>query len=144
MAYAMQSISVTSSTLTLDPDFHANGPIITLDRAAGVTVTLPASTGKGDVYEIAVGTTITSNSGIIQVANSSDVMLGALAIATDIAGVTVPTTATSDTITMNGSTTGGVLGSYVKLVDIAANKWLVSGSLVSTGAEATPFSAAVS
>jgi hypothetical protein len=143
MPYPIQSLSVTSSTLTLDRDIHANGPLIVLDRAAGVTVTLPASAGTGDMYEIAVGTTVTSNSYIIAVANSSDVMLGAIAIATDIAGVTCPTTSTSDTITMSGSTTGGVLGSYIKLVDIATNKWLVSGSLVSTGAEATPFSAAV-
>jgi hypothetical protein len=138
----LKPISVTTATITLDRDVHQD-TVVSLDRAAGVTVTLPAATGSGDVYNIVVGTTITSNSAIIQVANASDVMMGTLAIATDIAGVTVPTTSTSDTITMSGSTTGGVLGSYVRLVDFAANKWMVSGSLVSTGAEATPFSAAV-
>ena len=135
-------ISVTTATITLDRDVHQD-TVVSLDRAAGVTVTLPAASGSGDTYNVVVGTTITSNSGIIQVANTADVMMGSLAIATDIAGVTVPTTATSDTITMNGSTTGGVLGSYVRLTDFATNKWLVTGSLVSTGAEATPFSAAV-
>lgn len=139
---SLKPISVTTSTITLDRDVHQD-TIVSLDRAAGVTVTLPAASGSGDTYNIVVGTTITSNSGVIQVANTSDVMMGSLVIATDIAGVTVPTTATSDTITMNGSTTGGVLGSYVRLTDFATNKWLVTGSLVSTGAEATPFSAAV-
>lgn len=50
----------------------------------------------------------------------------------------------SDTITMSGSTTGGVRGSMVELQDVASGIWMVRGSLVSTGAEATPFSAAVS
>ena len=39
-----------------------------------------------------------------------------------------------------GLTTGGVKGSYVDLQDVASATWLVSGRLVSTGVEATPFS----
>jgi hypothetical protein len=65
-------------------------------------------------------------------------------VASDVAGVNCPTTSTSDTITMNGSTTGGILGSRVVVTDAAANKWAVSGALVSSGTEATPVSAAVS
>jgi hypothetical protein len=64
-----------------------------------------------------------------------------VAIATDIAGVTCPTTATSDKITMNGSTSGGLAGSFLRLVDAKAGQWMVTGTLVSSGAEATPFSA---
>jgi hypothetical protein len=134
-------VAITASA-TLNPGAHGGVPVV-LNAAAGLTVTLPAATGSGVTYEIIVGTTVTSNSYIIKVANASDVMMGALTVATDIAGVTCPTTSTSDTITMSGSTTGGVLGSRVKLIDAAANKWQVSGELVSTGAEATPFSATV-
>lgn len=134
-------ITLTAST-TLTADGYA-GKTIVLSAAAGLTVTLPAATGSGATYEIIVATTVTSNGYIIRVANSSDVMMGVLSVATDIAGVTCPTTSTSDTITMSGSTTGGLLGSRVVLTDAAANKWAVSGELVSTGAEATPFSAAV-
>lgn len=135
------AVTITAST-TLRPDAHGGVPVV-LNAAAGLTITLPASTGSGVEFEVIVGTTVTSNSYVIQVANSSDVMMGVLGVATDAAGVNVPTAATSDTITMNGSTTGGVLGSRVVLRDAAANKWAVSGALVSTGAEATPFSAAV-
>jgi hypothetical protein len=134
-------ISITAATVTLNADGFA-GRTIVLNRAAGVTVTLPASTGSGYTYEIVVGTTLTGN-GIIQVANSTDVMAGTLDIATDIAGVTCPTTSTSDTITMNGTTTGGIIGSRVLLQDMRAGFWSVTGGLVSSGAEATPFSAAV-
>lgn len=136
-------VTVTDSTLTARVDAHAGVPVI-LNRAAGITVTLPAASGSGAAFEFIIGTTVSSNSTIIQVASASDVMAGAVAVATDIAGVTCPTTSTSDTITMNGSTTGGVRGSRVKLIDIASGVWSVSGELVSTGTEATPFSAAVS
>ncbi len=136
-------INTATASVTLDDDGYAGRPLV-LNAAAGLTVTLPAATGSGATYEIIVGTTVTSNSYIIRVANASDVMMGVLGVATDIAGVTCPTTSTSDTITMNGSTTGGLLGSRVVLTDAAANKWAVSGALVSTGTEATPFSAAVS
>lgn len=134
-------VTVTDATLTARADAHGGVPVA-LNRAGGITVTLPAATGSGVTFEFIVVTTFTS-SGVIKVANSSDVMMGALTVATDIAGVTCPTTSTSDTITMNGSTTGGLLGSRVVLTDIAANKWMVSGELVSTGTEATPFSATV-
>jgi hypothetical protein len=55
----------------------------------------------------------------------------------------MPTSATTDTITMNGSTTGGVVGSWVKMKDVATGFWRLEGGLVCTGTEATPFSAAV-
>lgn len=140
---AKQPINVTASTLTLDRDVHG-GAVTTFNRAAGCTVTLPASAGKGDEYTLFVGTTISSNSFKVQVANGTDTLAGGVAISTDIAGVTMLTGGTDDTITMSGSTTGGVAGSWVKLVDVAAGKWMVSGFLASTGTEATPFSAAVS
>lgn len=141
MAVTYEPIVATAS-LTLD-DKHL-GAVVRLEAAAGLTVTLPASTGKGKKFMIEVGTTVTSNDYIIQVANATDVMEGAVGVTTDAAGVVIPTASTSDTITMNGSTTGGLAGSCIVLVDVAAGKWAVSGALVSTGTEATPFSAAVS
>lgn len=139
---AKQPINVTASTLTVDRDTHA-GTVVTINRAAGCTVTLPAAAGKGDEYTFYCGTTISSNSLIIKVANSSDTMAGGVAISTDIAGITMLAGGTNDTITMSGSTTGGVAGSFVTLKDVAANVWMVSGFLCSTGTEATPFSATV-
>ena len=134
-------ITLTAST-TLNADGYA-GKIIALNAAAGLTVTLPAASGSGASFELIAVTSITSNNYVIKVANSSDVMMGTVEVASDIAGVTCPTTATSDTITMNGGTTGGVLGSRIVLTDVAANKWAVFGGLVAVGAEATPFSATV-
>lgn len=139
---AKNPITVTAS-LTLDRHTHS-GTILLLSAAAGLTVTLPDAVGNGDEYEFFVATTVTSNAYVIQAPDADNTISGALGVTTDAAGVVIPTAATTDTISMNGSTTGGVLGSYVKLKDVAANKWMVSGALVSTGTEATPFSAAVS
>lgn len=139
--YFAQPINVTAS-VTLDRDTHA-GNVTTLSAAAGLTVTLPASSGKGDEYELFVNTTVTSNNYIIQVANSTDILQGVIHLTTDIAGTSLPTSSTTDTITMNGSTTGGIKGSWVRVKDVASGVWRLDGGIVCTGTEATPFSAAV-
>ena len=131
--------AVTASTLAVTSDY--NGEVIPLSRAAGMTVTLPAATGSQAVYRFLVATTFTSN-GIIQVANSTDVMVGSLAVSATT-GTTFSTLATSDTITMSGTTTGGLAGSIIELQDIAAGIWRVSGGVIGSGTAATPFSAAV-
>ena len=140
---ALQPINITAATATLTKD-HAGG-VITVNRAAGSTLTLPASSGTGRIFRIYVGTTITSNSLIVQVANSTDVMAGVCMFAAD-AGDTVvafETAASSDTITMNGSTTGGIAGTMIELMDVSSGVYWVRIVGAATGTEATPFSAAV-
>lgn len=138
-----EPIAVTAST-TLGP-VHA-GTVVVVNAAAGLTLTLPAASGTGRRFEVLIGTTVTSNSVIIQVANASDVMTGTAINAQDSADTAVmfETAATSDTITMNGTTTGGIKGDRVVLKDVADNLWSVAVVGSATGTEATPFSAAVS
>jgi len=134
-------LALTASA-TLNADAYG-GKTVILNAAAGLSVTLPAATGSGVTFDVVVGTTVTSNALIVQV-TTTDIIQGAVGVATDASGVVIPTAATSDTITMNGSTTGGVKGSNLRVQDVASGVWSVSGMLVSTGTEATPFSAAVS
>lgn len=135
-------VTVTDASLTLSQDAHS-GVLVVSDLAATQTFTLPAANGTGNVYRIFVKTTKTGDL-IIQAASAADVINGAVGVSTDAAGVVIPTAASTDTITMSGSTTGGVQGSWVQLTDAATGVWMVEGALVSTGAEATPFSADVS
>lgn len=140
----MQPINITTTPLTLTAEAHS-GTVITANRAAGITFTLPAALGYGSIFEFVVGTTITSNSLIIQVANSTDIMSG-LAIQAADGGSTSnawETGATDDTITMDGSTKGGIKGDRVILKDVSAGLWSVTVIGSATGAEATPFSSAV-
>jgi hypothetical protein len=138
-----EAASLTASkTLTRSDANRVN----VINAAAGLTLTLPAATGTGDIYKFLVGTTVTSNSVVIQVADADTTMTG-LAISAADGGNSVngwETAATSDTITLNGSTTGGILGDHIELIDVAADTWSVVMHSSSTGTEATPFSAAVS
>ena len=122
------------------------GTTIVVSAAAGLTLTLPAATGTGDFYRVYVQTTVTSNSVIVQVANGTDVMAGSARIAQDAGDTSVvfETAAASDTITMNGSTTGGIRGDFIELRDMQAGFWSVNMVASGTGTEVTPFSAAVS
>ena len=134
--------TVTASTLTVTQADY-NGQTIGLSRAAGITVTLPAATGTNATYRFLVTTAVTSNSYKIQVANATDVIQGTINVA-GTTGTPFGSLPASDTITMNGSTQGGLVGSYVEITDIATGVFLVSGSSLGSGTVITPFSAAVS
>jgi len=134
------------AALTVVPDIH-RGATIYLNRAAGSTVTLPAATGSGDEYTFMVSALATSNNHIVKVANATDVMAGtAITVDSDSAGTVRAwiTAATSDTVTLNRSTTGSVtLGEFIHVKDIAAGKWAVHCVLSGSGDGATPFGATV-
>lgn len=125
---------------------------VKLDTLAGSVVTLPAATGSGVKFKFLVTVKATSASHIVQVANASDFMIGIIAGVSDdpatvkgwIAANSGTVATNSDTITLNRSTTGSVsVGEYLEVEDVAANTWAVSGMISQSGAEATPFSAAV-
>jgi len=136
-------IAQTGATLSLTEATH-DGKTVVLDSAAGVTLTLPAATGSGARFRIVNKTTVTSNNHIVQV-TGDDTMKGTCWMAQDAADTVVAfeTASDSDTITMNGSTKGGLAGDVIELEDVAADVWSVQCFLQGTGTEATPFSAAV-
>ena len=112
---------------------------------AAVTLTLPAATGSGATYHFIVSVVNTSNY-VIQV-TGDDTIDGSVILHQDSASsvVSFNTAATSDTITLNGTTKGGVsIGDELTLIDSLADQYVVKGVLTGSGTEATPFSAAVS
>lgn len=131
-----------AKTLTRDD----SGKTVKLDTLAGSVVTLPAAIGSGAKFKLLVTVLATSNSHKVQVANSTDVMIGIIPIVrTDTAAVLAyAAAAASDTITLNRSSSGSVsLGEWIEIEDVAAGVFEVKGMLSATGAQATPFSAAV-
>lgn len=115
-----------------------------LNNAGGAsTVTLPNATGSGAIYRFTVQAVNTSNY-IIKTNRGADTFDGLILNAkTDGSGVMRGWTpaATDDTITLNGTTTGGSsIGDWVEVRDIAVNQWAVSGNTSGTGTVATPFS----
>lgn len=134
--------SVTSATYTATA--ADSGKLISLERAAGITVTLPAATGTGNYWQFIIGTTITSNTTIIKVANSTDIM-GGVATMGSSGGTSLSTgtAATSDTITFNGTTSAGIRGTFVEVRDVYAGFFWVTVHGVASGIAVTPFSATV-
>lgn len=137
--------AITAATAALNASTHGTPATVVVNRAAGSTLVLPASYGSGAEFDIVVGTSITSNNLIVQVANASDVMTGQCVTLQD-AGDTVSgfeTAVDTDTITMNGSTKGGLRGDRMRIKDIALNVWQVQIICAGTGTEVSPFSSAV-
>jgi len=134
--------STLTASATITQDTY-NGQTINLSAAAGMTITLPAATGTNAMYRFVVSTSVTSNSYVIKVANATDIMIGTASVA-GTTGTVFSTIAASDTLTMSGSTTGGLAGSYVEIIDIAAGEFVVRANLLGSGTPATPFSATVS
>lgn len=134
--------TVAAATVTITDDAHLGMPIV-MNRAAGIVATLPAATGSGNEYEF-IGAADASGDQVIQVVGD-DTMMGVAYLGNDSAGASCFYTAdTSDTITLNGTTTGGLKGWRVVVTDIAADTWAVMVQSEASGTEATPFSAAVS
>ena len=136
------SLVSVAADVTLTSAANA-GRTMVLGVASGATVTLPAASGTGNVYKFFVATTVTSNNYIIQVANANDTIAGVAIVAND-SDNSASIFETSDTITLNGTTTGGILGATIDIQDVASNVFSVVARGAATGTEATPFSAAVS
>lgn len=131
----------SGAALTLNAVQHA-GRLILLNTATGGTYVLPAAIGTGNNYVFFSSVSQTSGSIIIRVANSTDIMQGVAVVAATTSGM-FPTTSTSDTITFNATTQGGLRGSYVEIEDVAAGLFRVKINAIGSGIAVTVFSATV-
>jgi hypothetical protein len=152
-------LTLTAST-TLNPNDHG-GRILAVGGtlASNVVLTLPTINASSDpvtsgpgadpntvnnegvVYTIWVPTTIATSSLKIGTDGTDKFIGSVLSIDTDSANVTVGfvPAASNDFINLNGGTTGGVVGTWVQIVAIAALKYAVTGVVLGTGVVATPF-----
>lgn len=145
---AIHTITATDAITEIE---HA-GRTLLLGEVGGnanVVLTLPDATGSGNIYHfivsIAMGGSTTYK---IQVPDANNTITGQIMYLDEdgTAVTSFPTVAASDTITLNSGTQGGLVGDTLTLIDIAADKYAVSGQMrVSAGTNpATPFTAAVS
>lgn len=141
LADANRIVNCTASTLTVSAALHS-GRIVTLNRAAGIAVTLPAATKTGCIYLFFIGTTITSNSTVFSKGNASDVISGIATINETAGPLTTGflSASNTNTVTLNGTTTGGILGDWLQFVDVGTNQWMFSCMMAGSGTIATPFS----
>jgi len=118
---------LAGTSLSLSKALH-DGNFVLLDQLAGSTVILPAALGLGTQIQIVELNSPTSNSHVIKVQNSTDIMIGAMTISlvTTGVGAIFPTAANSDTITLNRTNTGGASrGGCFEFRDIAPGIWQI-------------------
>ena len=126
-------VSAAGANLTVTAALHGDR-IIAFDQLAGTTATLPAATGTGNKYTFIVKVKNTSVANLIKLADATDLFQGQI-INTD-ADATTPVSYTAnaagdvDTISLNGTTTGGQIGDWVEVVDIASNVYALRGFVV--------------
>ena len=152
-------VTLTGST-ALNPVDHG-GRIVAVGGtlAANYVVTLPtinttanaSSSGPGNdpdtpnnlgvVYTIWVPSTIATSSLKIGTDGTDRFVGSLLSVDTDSSGAMVGFTAgaSDDFINLNGGTQGGVAGTWVQIVAVAALKYMVTGVILGTGTVATPF-----
>lgn len=135
-------IPPTTTTLTLTAALHA-GKNLLLAPTGGLAITPPAATGTGNVYRFSFTATATGGSVTIdpKAGAAGDVLYGISNINKVGTGVSqFGTAANSNLITLNGTTTGGILGDSITLRDVATNVWQVEIIGQGSGTIATPFS----
>ena len=125
--------SVSTATFTL-PAVNTSSPSDPTDPNQ--------ANNYGAAFEFVLSTTVTGNF-IVKVANSSDTMVGTAILGSGTTALVFSTATASDTITLSGTTTGGVGGASVKATVVGENRYKVEVVSGATGAVATPFSATV-
>lgn len=146
--------AVSTATATLDVANYA-GKIIKIS-AATTTITLPAvnassnpvSSGPGQdpntlnnlgaTYTFYLPTAATT---VKIITGTGDFLLGSVSLATSAgaANTYVADGSATRSLNLNGTTTGGIAGSFVTIVAVSANTYLVQGELIGSSTLATPF-----
>ena len=131
--------SITSATKSVEST--DSGTVFTLNRAAGIVVTLPTA-AAGYNYTFIVGTTFTG-AGQINTDNASDLFSG-FATIFDPAGAGdnntfIPDASDDDTIDLGEVEQGWLVGGIIRLVATSAAVWHCEAYLHGDGTLATPF-----
>lgn len=134
---------VDASSATLGLTAKDSGKTIVLNRAAGVTVSLPIS-AVGLRFKFLVSTSVTSNAYTINTNNTTDLFTGGVIIidstTPEAPDMFSPDLSNDDSMAMDGSTTGGLVGTAFEIICTAPYRWFVTGTLNGSGTLATPFS----
>ena len=131
--------SITDATKTVTA--AESGTIFTLNRAGGITITLPTA-AAGLNYTFIVGTTFTG-AGQINTDNASDLFSGFAQIFDPAtAGDTntfIPDASDDDTIDLGSAAQGWLVGGIIRLKATTAAVWHCEAILHGDGTLATPF-----
>ena len=137
----MTPVASTGATVAITA--AQSGDVFLLDRASGVAYTLPTAVA-GLNYTFVCTVAVTSNSDVIATFNTgTQFIMGGL-------NLVVSNSATSkaffangtshSTITMNGTTTGGIIGTQITCIALSTSVWYINGDVGASGTLTTPIS----
>jgi hypothetical protein len=123
-----------------------SGTLFLMDKADGLTFTLPSAV-VGLTYEFFVNTTVTSVGYGIDTDGTDNFEGCVLNVdkdqtysSTEALQIFCKADGTPTHIDMNGGTTGGILGSRIRVTAITTDRWMVEGIIHGDGNLATIFS----
>jgi len=128
------------ATRDLRPD--ESGGVFLWDAATGVIFNLPPEPVAGMQYTFVCTVSVTSNAHAIATDDAAIFIGGAIQQVIDTSATSEGQVgdATSDvTISMNGSTTGGLIGTNITVTALSATTWHATGLVVGSGTLSTPF-----
>jgi hypothetical protein len=137
---------VPSGAATVTITKGQTGSTFLFDTATGVVYTLPAPL-LGLTFDFVVTVAVTSNSYKVITDAGTTYLLGSVDIGvvdTTPGANPGPKYEVGDgsaniAVTMNGTTTGGLVGTRLQFICVTATKWAVNGVVVGSGTIATPF-----
>jgi hypothetical protein len=146
--------AVSTATLTLDETNYA-GRLINI-TAATTTITLPTLNATADPASAGPGSdpnspnnigieyrffVTTASTAVKVITAASNFLLGGVSMSTADAAASnfVANGTTIRSINLNGTTTGGIVGSFFTITAITSTQWLIQGELIGSSTLATPF-----
>jgi hypothetical protein len=131
----IQGVGATRTLLAKE-----SGALCLFDVAAGNIYTLPTPV-EGMQFEFMSSIACTSNAHKVVTSAATVFMVGSVVSGKLAAGMDVfqADGAATVGISMAGSTTGGLIGSYFCVTAVSATKWAICGYIVGSGTLATPF-----
>lgn len=135
----LSAISGSGATVTLTKE--QSGSVFLFDRAAGIVVTLPAPL-VGLEFDFVVSVDLTAAAYQVDTDAATTFIVGGLQGAIEAAATDETHFANGTThigVSMNKTTTGGLIGGAFKMKCISPTLWLITGNTSCTATPATPF-----
>lgn len=141
LGFARPVISGQGATRSLSP--NESGATCLFDRAAGIVYTLPTAPKPGTFFDFIVTTSVTSNAAKIITGAGTELLIGGyMNVDTDTSNAVAAFDGNGSThvaVSMNGTTTGGLLGTKLRFTCLSATRWMVEGIVRGSGTVATAF-----
>lgn len=135
-------ISGSGATRTLSQD--ETGSTVLFDRAAGIVYTLPLAK-VGTYFDFVVTTSVTSNAAKVITGAGTEFLIGTLSsVDTDTSDAVAGFSGNGSShiaVSMNGTTTGGLIGTTFRMTCVSPTLWVVKGTTRGSESVATAFSA---